>query len=275
MMYLLKLKPEDIQVIFLESMSLNDDPFYDLYKNVISRGGEPIYIKNLKKKYHISFGIHVPINWDSPCFILSYFPNCANPTKTYKFYNYLIDKYMNLPNFTDSFITDNETYYYPKTVIDCHNSGINFTKTITFQWRRPWPKGRKTKQYRMLVNSIELVEKLSLYLPKNILLRMVNTASLPISKQIALMKKTDYLIGIHGAGLYLSVFLPEQTILHELLPAPNMIVFQIISILSGHKSYYDIIKSEITNSNDSEEIKFDENEFITKVLKRLKDNNFL
>ena len=49
-MYLLKLVPEQIQIIFLESISINNDPFYDLYKNLISRGGEPIYIKNLKKK---------------------------------------------------------------------------------------------------------------------------------------------------------------------------------------------------------------------------------
>jgi hypothetical protein len=48
-MHLLKLVPEKIQIIFLESKSINNDTFYDLYQNLKSRGGEPIYIKNLKK----------------------------------------------------------------------------------------------------------------------------------------------------------------------------------------------------------------------------------
>ena len=37
MIYLLDLNPQDIQVVFLESITLNDDPFYDLYKSLISR----------------------------------------------------------------------------------------------------------------------------------------------------------------------------------------------------------------------------------------------
>ena len=36
MMYLFNLNPENIQVIFLESMDLKDDPLYVIYKNVIS-----------------------------------------------------------------------------------------------------------------------------------------------------------------------------------------------------------------------------------------------
>ena len=51
-MYLFNLKPEDIQVIFLESMELVSDPFYELYKNIISRGGKPIHIKELNQRYH-------------------------------------------------------------------------------------------------------------------------------------------------------------------------------------------------------------------------------
>ena len=47
LMYLLNLDPEDIQIIFLESMVINDDPFYDLYSNLIGRGGKPIYARDL------------------------------------------------------------------------------------------------------------------------------------------------------------------------------------------------------------------------------------
>ena len=123
MMYLFHINPENIQVIFLESLTIKDDPFYDIYKNVISRGGEPIYIKDLKRKYHISSAIHVPINWDSPCFFISNFPNdrysvpnCKYPTKTYKLYNDLVDKYINIVNFTDTFISDKKIFYYPKSM---------------------------------------------------------------------------------------------------------------------------------------------------------------
>ena len=89
LMKLFDLKPENIQIIFLESMTFNNDPFYDLYKNIVSRGGEPIYIRNLKKKYHISSAFHIPINWDSPTFITNKFYNCKYSTKTYKLLNEL------------------------------------------------------------------------------------------------------------------------------------------------------------------------------------------
>ena len=84
----------DVQVVFLESIEIpyyteknseNRDlprnPFYDVYKKMISRGGEPINIKNLKKKYKISKVIHVPINWDSPLSIEIDFPTCDHRTK--------------------------------------------------------------------------------------------------------------------------------------------------------------------------------------------------
>ena len=77
MMKLLNLKPEDIQIIFLESMTINDDPMYDIYKNIISRGGEPINIRNVKNKFNVSSAVHVPINVDSPVFMNLNFPDCG------------------------------------------------------------------------------------------------------------------------------------------------------------------------------------------------------
>ena len=93
------INPEDIQVVFLESLSFEEDHFYDLYKELISRGAEPVHISNLTKKYHISNAIHIPINWDSPCFFKSDYsgyeipkPDCKTPSKTYKLYNDLVNK---------------------------------------------------------------------------------------------------------------------------------------------------------------------------------------
>ena len=272
MIYLLNINPEDIQVIFLESIELNDDPFYDLYKNLVSRGGEPIYIKNLKKKYHISSAIHVPINWDSPCFIYSGVPRCKYPTKTYQFYNYLIDKYMNIPDYKDSFESDNEVFYYPKSIVENHKLNTTFTKVVTFQWRRVWPKGRK-KQQRILGNGPELAEKLASLLPKNILLRLIDTASLPIGEQIAIARQSDYFVGVHGGGLCLSIYAPNHCILHEILPRHNMNGLLLMASLSGHKTYSDIISSETKEIDENEYFFFDVNQFANCVIQKMKDNN--
>ena len=274
MLYLLDIDPEKIQIVFLESMALNDDPFYDLYKNLISRGGEPIYIRNMTKRYHISSAIHVPINWDSPCFIYSEVPTCDNPTRTYKYYNSLIDKYMNITKFEDNFKTDGEIFYYPKSIIDNHNSSIKFTKTVTFQWRRVWPKGRKGQQ-RILGNGPELAEKLSESLPKNINLRLIDTASLPISEQISIMRNTDYYVGIHGAGLCLSIYSPKNCIFHEVLPSPNMNGLLLMAALSGHKTYSDIVEANIKDIDGNEEIFFKEEEFVKLVIEHMKENKLI
>ena len=96
-MELFHLYPENIQIVFLESMTFNNDPFYDLYRNIVSRGGEPIYIKNLKKKYLISNAFHIPINLDSAAFIHNNFHNCQHSTKTYNLLNDLVKNLSSIP----------------------------------------------------------------------------------------------------------------------------------------------------------------------------------
>jgi len=271
-MNLFNLNPETIQVIFLESMTLNNDPFYDLYKNIVSRGGEPIYIKNLKKKYHISSAFHIPINWDSGAFITKNFQNCKYSTKTYKLLNDLVNKYMKIPDFKDSFISDKEIYYYPNSGAE-DKSNLIFNKSVTIQWRKIWPKGRKG-QFRILANGKELADKLASFLPKNILIRLVDTASLSISEQISIMRKTDYLIGIHGAGLCLSVFMPSESILHEILPKKYNSLITLMSTLSGHVTYSDLIKYKKNNYGGNENLFFEPDDFVKNVLNHMLQNNF-
>ena len=272
-MNLFNLKPEQIQIIFLESIEIKHDPFYDMYKNMISKGGEPIYIKKLKKKYKISKAIHVPINWDSPAYLNLDYPFCDNPTKTYKLYNNLVDKYLNIKKYHDIFKSRNEAFYYPKKIIDENNLKINFTKKITIQWRRVWPKGRKG-QFRILGNGKKLADKLVLKVPKNISVRLIDTGKMPMREQISIMRDTDYLIGIHGAGLSLSIFLPKKSILHEILHSENLKVLAMMSALSGHKTYSDIIQAEVKNINENEYIFFNEDKFVQSVLGHLKENNY-
>ena len=272
-MELFDLNPENIQIIFLESMTLNNDPFYDLYKNIVSRGGEPIYIRNLKKKYQISSAFHIPINWDSGAFITNGFQNCKYSTKTYKLLNNLINKYMKIPDFKDTFISDNEIYYYPQSVIENYKSNITFNKTVTIQWRKVWPKGRKG-QFRILANGQELADKLASNLPENILIRLVDTASLSVSEQISIMRKTDFLIGIHGAGLSLSIFMPHESIMHEVLPFNCNSLLTSMSALSGHITYSDLIRNKINNVNGNENIFFVPKIFVKSVLYHMIQNNF-
>ena len=276
-MYLLNLDPENIQIIFLESILINDDPFYDLYYNLIGRAGEPIHIRNLTKKYKISSGVHIPIDWDSPCFIQSSPSDCSNnPTKTYYLYNKLIDTFMHVKNFSDTFNLDNkEIFYYPESIINIGTKDKNtFNKILTFQWRRVWPKGRKGQQ-RILGNGPELADKLSSLLPKNILLRLIDTASLPIKEQISIMRNTDYFVGIHGAGLSLSIYAPKHCIYHEVLHSPNMNGLALFAALSGHKVYKDIIAADVREVDGNENIFFNVDEFANNVISHLKENNLM
>ena len=273
-MNLFNLSPENIQIIFLESIEITQDPFYDMYKNMISKGTEPIYIKNLKKKYKISKAIHVPINWDSPVFIYTDIIECKSSTIAYQLYNDLIDKYMDLKSFKDKFINDNMAFYYPNEIIKNNNLGVKFTKMVTIQWRRVWPKGR-TKQQRLLGNGPSLADKLASELPNNILVRLVDTAQLDYKEQISIIRNTDYFVGIHGAGLSLGIFLPKESIYHEILKDKNIPVLALMSSLSGHKTYVDILKATSNFNDGNENVYFDEEIFVKSVLTHMKDNNFI
>ena len=272
-LYLFNLPPEQVRVLFLESIEIPQDPFLDLYKNMISKGGEPIHFKNLTKKYKISKAIHVPLSGDSSPYIYIDVPKCNTSTITYQLYNDLVDKYMDLKPFQDLFISDNKDIYYPESIINNNKNGIKFIKIVTIQWRKVWPEGRRG-QGRILNNGQQLADKLTKVLPNNILVRLINTAALPYKDQISVMRNTDYLIGIHGAGLALSIFLPHTAIYHEILHGKNIPVLSLMSSLSGHITYSDILKAT-TNFNDgNENVSFDENAFAESVLLHMKENKF-
>ena len=277
LMYLLKIKPENIQVLFLESMKINNDPFYHLFKNIISRGGKPLYARNLDKNkiYHVSKAIHIPINWDSPVFCKTKIPICQKITKTYKVLLKSIFKYMNIPEFFDNNNYDKEIFLYPKSF---NNLKIKeYRKYMTIQWRKPWPKNRKNQQ-RILGNGEEMIEKLdSVLFKEKFLIRLVDTASLSIEEQISIMQKTNYFLGIHGAGMFLSIFLPRKSIAHE-IKSKNRITPnrpQIAATLSGHKYYSDFINIDIKNLDFQEKYFVDLNDLVKKVFKILTENNFL
>ena len=145
---------------------------------------------------------------------------------------------------------------------------------VTIQWRRVWPEGR-TGQQRLSGNGPQLADKLASILPDDILVRLINTASLPMKDQISVTRSTDYLIGIHGAGLSLSLFLPQKSIYHEISYGKNIPVLALISALSGHITYRDILKATVNRIDGNDNVFFDENDFADNVLGHMKENNFL
>jgi hypothetical protein len=273
LMDLLNLKPEDIKIIFLESYFMKDDPFYDMYKVLISRGGDPVHIRDIKKKFRVSNAVLIPINWDSPSFLTySGMPRCSKPSPGYQLLIDLVDKYTNL-SFKDNFISYNSSYYYPKSVIDHYKSGKSFRKIVTIQWRRIWPKDRQG-QGRLMGNGPEMTDKLASVLPKDILIRLVDTADLNTFEQIAIAKDSDYFIGVHGAGLFLMIFTPSHCINHEILPRSNMNGLRLMSTMSGHKTYSNILGSNSKSIGKNNYIYFDLNEFAKCITQKMKENNF-
>ena len=88
-------------------------------------------------------------------------------------------------------------------------------------------------QQRLMRNGPEMADKLAFLLPKNIFIRLVNTTDLSIFEQISIAKNTDYFIGIHGAGLSLTMLTPEHCINQEILDIPNLNSLKLIFRMSG------------------------------------------
>jgi len=83
------------------------------------------------------------------------------------------------------------------------------------------------------------------------------------------MRKTDYLIGIHGEGLSLTIIMPTKIILHEILHKGNNKEPIVMSSLTGHKIYSDILKSRSKILQDNEFIFFDIFKAIKSVLEHI------
>ena len=277
LMKLLNLKAKNIQILFLESIKINHyDPYYSLYKNIISGGNEPLHVRSLNSKtlYHISNAIHIPINWDSPVFSKTKIPICKIKSKTYSQLYDSVFRYLKITTFIDDNQYDKNIFYYPKSF---KNSKLyKYKKFLTIQWRKPWPKARKYQQ-RIFGNGEEIVEQLDSVLNnKKILIRLVDTSYLPIETQISIMQKTNYFLGIHGAGIFLSIFLPTKSIVHEIKSkeryTPNRP--QIAGIMSGHKVYSDFVKIKIRLIDFQEMYFIDKNDLTEKVIKIMKENDF-
>ena len=265
------LNPEDVQVVFLESTKLKEDPLFELYKELISRGAPPMHISELKKKYFISAGMNIPIIYDSPLLIYSRIPKCKTQSRLYDFINQNIKDNMDLRRFVDRISYDKDVFYYPKRVLSPNSR--NYKKHVTIQWRKLLPK-EITGKLRVMGNGPELAEKLAEKLPGNVLVRLVDLDRLPIRRQIMLMKKTTYFVADFESGGFLSMFTPTKCIVNEISHQKNINLIPLIASLSGHATYSDIIKAKVQMINGNEVIYYDTKEFVKVILTHMKKNNF-
>ena len=52
----------------------------------------------------------------------------------------MLNLYMDIKPYEDSFISDNEIFYYPKSVVEHHNKNKPFKKIITFNGEEYGPR---------------------------------------------------------------------------------------------------------------------------------------
>ena len=69
--------------------------------------------------------------------------------------------------------------------------------------------------------------------------------------------------------------MPNTAILHEILPYKKNKLLTLMSKLSGHKTYSDVIKNKIEIKEQNEYIFFDENAFANCITKHMKQNNLI
>lgn len=93
-------------------------------------------------------------------------------------------------------------------------------------------------------------------------------------QQISIIRKTDYFLGVHGAGLFLSVFMPKTSILHEIFTKQRTKNLALASNLSGHKTFLDKINAKIKIIDDCEYQFYDPDLISSAVLKRMNESNF-
>ena len=265
------LEPEDVQILLIEKCPPEFDVYYPFYSELISRGGDIIFFNELSKnkKYLIKNAINVPHLYDSP-FWVDGLLSCKYRSPAYKRLLHLIAKYLIIPEFHDSLDYNGTIIVYPKSVKNVNDP--KYTKFVTIEWRKPFPPDRKNQQ-RLMGNGQELLNKLQAKMKKNILVRLVDTAYLSIIDQISLMLKTNYLIGIHGAGFTLGPYLSDEAIIHEISIGQFNEMPLSICALSGHRTFKDSIGGYI-KEEDGEYMYLNADEFVSTVVSTMKRNNF-
>ena len=68
--------------------------------------------------------------------------------------------------------------------------------------------------------------------------------------------------------------MPQTSIVHEICHTNLMIVLRLMSSLSGHKTYSDIIGADVEKKEEHEIVKFNVEQFSNRVHDLMKENNY-
>ena len=98
-----------------------------------------------------------------------------------------------------------------QSVSEC--GGDKDRDVVTLVVRRPYQKFVEHKfMGRRIANEPQLLTGLQRTLGNNVLIVMVDLATLTFAEQLALVARTDLFIGMHGAGLAHGLFLPQHAV---------------------------------------------------------------
>ncbi|KAE8381583.1 DUF563 domain-containing protein [Aspergillus bertholletiae] len=101
---------------------------------------------------------------------------------------------------------------------------------------------------RKLTNSKEYLQAIEDTIP-HIRIQSVDFAAIPLKRQLDIIRETDVLVGVHGAGLTHGIFLSQGSAMVEIIPSElNHKGFRNVASLLGH-SYFSTHASH-TNNND-------------------------
>ena len=129
------------------------------------------------------------------------------------------------------------------------------TLRILFIWRRNYvahPRNPQGRVQRKIKNEDELEESLKLEFP-SLIIRGLQLDTYSMREQLKIVTGTDILIGMHGAGLVHSLFLPSHGALVELFPERKKRLTHFRSIALWHGLKY---KSWFKNTTKAAEITY-------------------
>ncbi|RAL58480.1 hypothetical protein DID88_005184 [Monilinia fructigena] len=111
---------------------------------------------------------------------------------------------------------------------DCRQSELLRTfsdRVLSFYNVEPWAPHDSSivityidrRNSRRLVGQESYLEELASQDPR-VKIQMIDFESIPFSEQVKIVRETDILVGVHGAGLTHGIFLPERSVMVEILP---------------------------------------------------------
>ncbi|ESO86798.1 hypothetical protein LOTGIDRAFT_128470 [Lottia gigantea] len=189
-MLLFQKRPENVNILFIDGHPNGglDDTWRRLFKQTYRAGA-------LKRKTLFSNLI-----WGIPGY------NSPLNNHELTFVPYLKD-------FRTFFLRQHNLKNISKT-LDCDNL------SVLFIWRRDYvahPRNPSGLVSRKIKNEQELVDHVSKLLPGHDI-KSLQLDKLTMQEQLKIVSKTDILIGMHGAGLSHTLFLPNHSGLIELYP---------------------------------------------------------